>query len=52
MHKRVPSSNLLLKGEVLEDFFSIIKDKYKVIEIDGKKANLKFKKQKKVKYLI
>lgn len=42
--QRVPSSNLLLKGEVLEDFFNIIKDKYKVIEIDGKKANLKFKK--------
>lgn len=41
---KISSSNLLLDGEVLEDFFNILKNKPCVIELDGNKAILNFTK--------
>lgn len=40
----IPSSSLILEGEVLEDFFNILKNKPSTIELDGKKETLNFMK--------
>lgn len=41
----IPSSSLLLEGDVLDDFFNILKNKPNVIELDGKKEVLNFMKR-------
>ena len=39
---RIPSSNLVLKGDVIDEFFDILKSKPYMIELEGEKTNLNF----------
>ncbi len=39
---RIPSSNLILKGDVIDEFFNILKEKKYMIELNGQKINLNF----------
>ena len=41
-NSRIPSSNLILSDDVVDEFFNILKEKPYMIELDGKKVNLNF----------